>query len=420
MTAKVTRPTSSIVLYTSKALKSGAHPIMLRLYYAGRIKYYTLKLSSTIEQWNDSAQRFKKNKEGNIQLNAFENRVQKVFSEFEDSEREFSFDRFEKAFFIDSSRKRVISFIEEEIETLKETKRAGSLSILKTVLNSIKSFRNGKDFAFIDIDKAFLEKYEAHLLKTCSVNGISVYMRQLRAIYNRAISLGLVKRDHYPFNDYRIKTEATRKRALTKDQIDKIAGFSLENGTRKFHSRNYFIFSYLTRGMNLVDMAKLTFDNIVNDRIQYIRTKTKTARSKGDGRVFSIPVRGLVQEIINYYRKNYFTGTGYIFPILTKQYESAVSEKWMIQKRSKAINEDLQEICAELKFPAHDQITFYSARHSWATITRKEGARTELIQEGLGHGNVKTTEIYLAEFENEELDKADQHLDNLKMISVER
>ena len=43
-------------------------------------------------------------------------------------------------------------------------------------------------------------------------------------------------------------------------------------------------------------------------------------------------------------------------------------------------------------------LTTYVARHSWATIAKNEGIPISLISEGLGHTSEKTTQIYLASF----------------------
>ena len=45
--------------------------------------------------------------------------------------------------------------------------------------------------------------------------------------------------------------------------------------------------------------------------------------------------------------------------------------------------------------------TTYAARHSFATILQRSGVSTEFISEALGHSNVKTTQNYLAGFEDE-------------------
>ncbi|MBS1978320.1 MAG: site-specific integrase [Bacteroidetes bacterium] len=420
MTARIAKPRFAIVLRTTNPLKDGTFPVCLRISFMDRRKYYTIGPPTTSEKWNEDIGRYIKNQEENIKLNALELKAKKILTEFQESEKQFSFDRFESEFFVNSNMRRVLVFLDEEIKRLQESDRAGTYRITKTLRNALHTFRKGKDLLFVDVDMTFLEKFEGRLLKSCSVNGVAVYMRHLRAIYNRAIDLGLAKPENYPFGKYKVKTEVTAKRALSRKQMEAIINKPLEEGTRKWHSRNYFIFSYMTRGMNFVDLSRLTLENIEGDRIRYIRSKTKTSRSRGDGRAFNIPIRGLVRELINYYRKNHFTGAGYIFPILTKKYATAIQERWAIQKKALHTNKDLQEICGDLKIPSPETITFYCARHSWATISKHAGTSTEMIQEAMGHSNVKTTEIYLAQFEDEQLDKIDAHLDDIKALSVKK
>ena len=48
-----------------------------------------------------------------------------------------------------------------------------------------------------------------------------------------------------------------------------------------------------------------------------------------------------------------------------------------------------------------NDVTTYAARHSFATVLQRSGVGTEFISEALGHSNVKTTQNYLAGFEDE-------------------
>ena len=48
------------------------------------------------------------------------------------------------------------------------------------------------------------------------------------------------------------------------------------------------------------------------------------------------------------------------------------------------------------------QLTTYTARHSFATVLKRGGAKTSYISESLGHSNLTVTENYLACFEKEE------------------
>lgn len=49
-------------------------------------------------------------------------------------------------------------------------------------------------------------------------------------------------------------------------------------------------------------------------------------------------------------------------------------------------------------------MTTYVARHSFASILKNYGVNVSLISEMLGHTDLKTTQIYLDSFENEQLD----------------
>jgi len=47
-------------------------------------------------------------------------------------------------------------------------------------------------------------------------------------------------------------------------------------------------------------------------------------------------------------------------------------------------------------------VTTYTARHSFATVLKRSGASYEFISESLGHRDMKTTNAYLANFEETE------------------
>jgi len=62
-------------------------------------------------------------------------------------------------------------------------------------------------------------------------------------------------------------------------------------------------------------------------------------------------------------------------------------------------NKRLKEIGKSLNIY---HLSTYSARHSFATVLKRSGANIAYISESLGHADQKTTENYLASFEQEE------------------
>ncbi|MCG8308477.1 MAG: site-specific integrase, partial [Cytophagales bacterium] len=259
--------------------------------------------------------------------------------------------------------------------------------------------------SFQDIDYRFLEEFERHLqYKGNSINSIGIYMRTLRAIYNKAVSEGLIREDNYPFKKYKIKTGNPSKRALTKDDIVKLMNSKQKRNTEKWHSLNFFIFSYLTRGMNFKDMALLKWeDNILGDRIVYRRAKTANTKKTLDP--YIIKIEPEIRKILDRYsRKNTF-----VFPILEPELTPSTI-RHRIKNRLKRISKDITAIATDLKINQADKIAFYWARHTYATTLKRSGISTAVISEALGHSSEATTKAYLDKFEQTEIDNTFKHL----------
>jgi integrase len=104
------------------------------------------------------------------------------------------------------------------------------------------------------------------------------------------------------------------------------------------------------------------------------------------------------KQIIERWGNRRIDGSTYIFPVLTKGL-SAVRERQLIQQLTGVINDHMKIIAKHLGIES--TLTTYVARHSFSTILQRSGASTEFISEALGHSNVKTTQNYLAGFEDE-------------------
>ena len=108
-------------------------------------------------------------------------------------------------------------------------------------------------------------------------------------------------------------------------------------------------------------------------------------------------------DILAYYREG--TVDDYVFPILnTKQHTNLVGINNRIKKKLQHTNKDLKEI-AELA-NIKTKLTTYVARHSAATVLKKQGLSTSIIKELMGHETEAMTQNYLDSFENDTLDSA--------------
>jgi site-specific recombinase XerD len=81
----------------------------------------------------------------------------------------------------------------------------------------------------------------------------------------------------------------------------------------------------------------------------------------------------------------------------------AVGERAIYQQLTKTINKYMKRISSELNLDK--EVTTYFARHSFATVLKRSGAKIEMISELLGHSSVDITENYLDSFEREQIQK---------------
>jgi integrase len=404
--ANIKMPSIKIVLRKDKILSNGLHPVCLRVTFNRKPKYYVLKsengtISSTPYKWNSEIGRFNRNRELNQKIELYELEARNVLNEMKN--KEFSFQAFEQRYFKQHSDTKVIPFINTVIEKLKSENRYGTAQVYKDTRNRITEY-NAKA-GFEDINLKFLQKFERYLIdKGNSTNSISIYMRTLRAAYNKASAEEVFTSYEFPFKKFRIKSGNAAKRSLTKDDILKFINYDPKDSGRIRRSLDYFIFSYLCRGMNLRDMAQLKWkENIIDDKIVYIRTKTANTRNKTEHNI--IKIESEIKKILDRYSNN----VSYIFPILEDGL-SALTIRYRILTTLKHITEDLRKVAKELGVKQANKITHYWARHTYATTLKRSGISTAIISEALGHSSEATTKAYLDKFEQTEIDSTFKHL----------
>lgn len=329
----------------------------------------------------------------------FIDRATNVITHLEQNKSDYTLSDVEHTLRIETnpSGKVVYSFWEEIIAEQKFAGRTGNARIHSDTLISVKKFAKGKELIFHQITPEFLEKYESWLRSRGGTDGgIGVKMRSIRSVFNSAIKRGRIKEDLYPFKFYKVSKLKGMgiKKALKLEDIQKVAQLDLSEFPTLIDTRNYFIFSFYTRGMNFADMATLKWSDISDDRIYYTRSKTK-----GN---FQIKILPPVQEILNFY-KGRRTPTDYVFPILLEQgmtFSHLENRKRKILKR---YNKRLKEIAALCGIDK--PLSSYVARHSYANSLKQKGISTDIISESMGHQSIAITQAYLKELDNSLIDE---------------
>ena len=395
--------TISVVCYNSKVLKNNESPLMLRICKDGKRKYESIGISILPSLWDfkqNKPTRKCPNKEYIERLIAEKVKVytDKVI-EFKSQEKEFTATSLMEKVNTPVKRKTVQEVFNQYIQELESANRLRYADMYKCTMHSLIKFNKHLDIPFSDMDTIWLKRYEVWLQSQgLAINTLGTRFRHLRVIYNFAIEEKIVKSEYYPFNSFKVSklSQTTAKRSIQKDEILSVLNYQGQTPLECL-AIDLFTFSYLAAGINFGDIARLTKDNILENRLIYIRKKTQK----------QIKV-SLQEQAIKLIQKYSMPDNPYLFPILSSFHKTEQQKVNRIHKIIAKVNKSLKEIGERLNIPI--DLTTYVARHSFATVLKRSGVNTTLICEALGHSSERVTQIYLDSFGNDQMEDAMKNL----------
>ena len=295
----------SIYLDGRRKKANGRFPIKLRVYNPKSKKAVLYPLSKIKTQAEDKSLILETIREGlpsqksldsilyadrprneTKKLKFFFNELMQSASTIAESLTPFTFDEFENRLFDNKTDGRtLISCYQLTIDNFKNKNSFSTASNYELSKKSLQSFaaQLNKQLTFDLLTPKFLQEYEDYMLNELdrSVTTVSMYLRALRAVLNKAIRDKIILEEQYPFgrHKYTIPTGDKVIKALTKEQLSamlKGKALTPEQQTAK----DYWFFSYFSQGMNIKDIALLKFEDVKQDSIQYYRAKTKSAGKK--------------------------------------------------------------------------------------------------------------------------------------------
>ncbi len=416
----------------------GKYPVLLCISDRGKRAYFTTGFSATEKEFDASREggRFTQGKgikkyfvdrkeedgsiksysniEANDKLAALESRAKEILHKYNDEHISWGFDQFRADFVNAPKRELFLSYADDVIE--KEYRAKGQYQKASIMADAIQSFKTYDSQlakkAFQDISPSYLDGYIAFCRKKGNGDGtISIRMREIRRIFNLAIRDKIISPELYPFSsgkeDGKVKLPKTvlskTDQYLTEDSLKKLAKTKMTDPILE-RTRHLFLFSFHCRGINWKDMAQLEKANfrrvMVTDEttkesaevtmMQYRRSKTKGA--------FHIQVTSNIQRELDWFRENTVLYKDYVLPIISKDIASDELDEYLKQRR-KRFNHSLQKLAKALEFPESQQnITIYTARHSFAMSLQGADKPIEIISQALGHQSVETTKHYLEKF----------------------
>jgi len=398
----------SIYLDTRRIKSNGKYPVKIRVYssQSKEQRFYPAYLEYTIEMFDSvwlSNKPRKIYQEARKTLQAIELKAGKIAAKLDP----FNFELFEKNLYrkIGDGSKVLYHYQNkiEELDAQNQTSTASNYILSQKSLIDFCITVKKKDYnnvTFYDITPKWLEEYEYYMIgeKKRSPTTVSMYLRALRTIFNSAIDGNEIDRKYYPFGKRKYQVPASKKvkKALTKEQL-KILFDSIPESEFQQKAKDFWFFSFACNGINIKDIALLQFKNMDQDKVIFYRAKTKRT-SKRNLVPITVYMNDYSQEIIDKYGNPERNPDDFVFGIISEQ-DSNKDQKRKIQNFTRFINQHIKKLCKDNDLP--EDVSTYWARHSFATISIRNGASMEFVSESLGHSNLNTTKEYFAGFDSD-------------------
>lgn len=390
----------AVKLYTGEGkLAKGFYPVVLQIYIPSVVNTrIRLGYKAKESQWDYDNDQFLANERANADLKEKLKFAEKIY-DTHFAKSKFDFKRFADLF------------------------RTGSNITFNTALDSFIEFAKKKKYSYNTIltyDSALRKAIQAYVgdiplaamtsdwMETFGETQTSdFYFKQLKAIFRHALKKGFIEPKQFPFeSDYtpngytfsHLKASNRKDKepeiAYTQEEMDKFIAFQPNSGQQR--AWDVFMLSYYTFGTNLYDLIHLTDNNVRGEELIFVRSKT--------GVLVRMPIIPEARAIIERWRDE-----KYLFPVVdaTLPIEEKTEKEKMVLR---SIRRTLQRIAKKLG--TDQRISFYTARHTAATIAAKKGRPIQEISALLGHRMITTSQNYLAQFGGHEL------YDTMKALTV--
>lgn len=172
-------------------------------------------------------------------------------------------------------------------------------------------------------------------------------------------------------------SETPRKRAISAKLCRDFLTFKIPSGckgSRKAQlGQDVAKLSFCLAAINTVDLYKLRKNDFRNGRICYCRSKTSSRRK--DGAYIEVRVPSVAAELIEKYKSR----EGDMLLSFSERFSNA-------QSFVAYVDAGIKKLCEIMGMDQDDYLTFYTFRHTWATIARNEcGASLSEVGFAMNH-----------------------------------
>lgn len=382
-----TSKTFSIHFWLNTAKKNNdIAPVYARITVDGKRAEISLKRYQSVTCWDTKTKRARPRTPNASALNAYLDQVyadllachKQLLSEFK-----LITSQAIKARYLgeEEQEKTLLELVDYHNTTMQTVLKFGTLKNYYTteryLIRFLKAKIKSSDIYLKQLSHRFIIDFEQYLRKGPSINrnqplnnnGVMKHLERLKKMMNLALRLEWIEKD--PFVRFKLKFTKYQREYLSESELKIfIEGVLKSEQHRKI--RDVFVFSCYT-GLSYTDVKSLTSHNIVRgiDGDYWIFTQREKTEQ-----LVKIPLLDKALDIIRKYDNCELSMTK-LLPVYSNQ----------------KTNIYLKEIVAI--FDINKNITFHSARHTFATtVTLSNGVPIETVSKLLGHSKLSTTQVY--------------------------
>lgn len=268
------------------------------------------------------------------------------------------------------------NYLRCRVEAKRSAGRYSSVDLYRSAGGHFRTFL-GKDCSLAKITSTMVDDFKGYLKdKGLRSNTINSYLSSLRAVYNAACRENLVSPAKHPFAHLRLKREATAKRAVPIQVLERMAEIDWSGSPVLERAVDLSLFGFLAQGMPLVDLMALRKENIRGDELVYYRRKT------------GAQIRMLVSPGMWRLMRKYQSDSDFIFPFLGEERTYRDYKSYLARH-----NQALRAVSDRIKLKG--RISSYVIRHTWASEALRQDIPVALISQAMGHASEQVTRYYL-------------------------
>lgn len=194
--------TYKLFLDQRRTKDTGIYPLKVRITYNRKHKEVPLNITLHTKDWNEETQKVNASHPNakliTVKINQTLNEIQEKALRFETVDKVYAVEDLAGK---GTNTKNVTFqwFADQEIESLKKAGRIGNAITYRTAKNKLIEFTGKNGLRFEQIDYNLLDSFTNSMLaEEMTINAIASYMREIRAIYNKAIKAEVVEQKYYP------------------------------------------------------------------------------------------------------------------------------------------------------------------------------------------------------------------------------